>query len=455
MLHRLLQKYCGWTGIVLALLFVSLVAEVAEGGQKIKSLKEVLRETEKALGVTIDPLVLNVRVTDRNDNLLGNAQAFVRSGVHRERLAPEAPGVFVVRVSRAQAMSGSVLEVHASPRSGGIVVSATFLTHITRSSADDLKPSITVLDLKDAKILGDSKALAVYYFSKDQADAAADLLHQITKARPVLKALLGAQPRLPFGMVLTEQRGPLRIDDKGIWPYSYLTQTREEFVGLALHEWSELSLNDIAELGHDAKNRWISDGLAELLSYRLMVATGDFETLVLDLTGDLRTINRMLGSGKTTFDLTDFRWPKGKKRSFARLFAHPEGYPLSRVLFLALTDEVGDELITEAVAAFAALRPKRRKNDTLIDILSDIVGRPLKDEVRSLDVDQARQMLARLHKEALLKVAERATAEGSDERVKANALRVLKRAVEDEYTRAVLSSLLHARQEHTLLEELL
>lgn len=258
--------------------------------------------------------------------------------------------------------------------------------------------SVELLSSHEMNKLGDAR-VAVFYVEVDSA-LAREILPELRRTRGVVKTTLGLEPRSWAVMVGGEQQEPgvfyLTVPAPGYdstWSCFREEWKRGQFLDVNVHEWVETTLTSrLATLYDDPRNRFIGDGLAELVAWRACGLRDNY--------GDSLS-PALLGNRETVDLLADFRVMSGKAfhhRKFEReveKHGFVPGYALSFAFWHELIENHGADLPSRFVQQIA--KKPRVRADEAIAVLEELTGDDtIRNRVRSADVEAARSRIARL-----------------------------------------------------------
>jgi len=157
-----------------------------------------------------------------------------------------------------------------------------------------------------------------------------------------------------------------------VWCYSAKEIASGYFAAANVHEWTELTVATRLNLyEHDARNRWIGDGLAE---YTRVISEGGV------LSQDTYRPRKCIRKGVHQFDLLN-----AKPQDYIR-------YQMGLVFWKKLCDEHGQDLPAKFLARLK--EEKTRDSDAAIRILEELTGDGrIREKLTKADVDEALKVL--------------------------------------------------------------
>jgi hypothetical protein len=274
--------------------------------------------------------------------------------------------------------------------------------------------TITQADLENMSKVQVGRAW-VYYPDAAMQGVAEQIAERLARVYAMIPERLGLEPE-PTGVVLLGGERPGTVKVKGastfaLWlPADVITggleQASEELwddiYWVMPHEATEPVIS--ARLYHDCGVRWVGDGLADYAGY---VVSGQFrsDTQRRRLEGRLKSIERLINQGKTSYNLPEefqalrqgrftlvlgaVRW--GCKESpFPIMVA---GYAVSLALWLDFVDKHGEGLIKQFWQELQKI-PKPNNRD-VFRILDRLTGSDTKAVVVNVDLHHAAEVLRR------------------------------------------------------------
>lgn len=274
---------------------------------------------------------------------------------------------------------------------------AVLKSNISGSLRGHTMKSVQLHSASDLKKLGDSRS-AVFYPSKDLR-LAREVNAQLLRCREGIESNLGLEP-IRLSVILGPETQESHV--------MYLTATAPgyevtwlcfrkkwdsgEFMQTIAHEWTESTLIAHLSLYDDPRNRFIGDGLAELVQWKLYGHPQDYgERISPDQVGDHETVDL----------LSAFQAIPGKifyRRKFDRGIAkhgYAPGYALAFAYWHELTEKHGATLPRRFVKKMSG--KKSVTNEEAIEILSQLTGdKTIESQVRAVNVEDARMRIAHL-----------------------------------------------------------
>lgn len=256
--------------------------------------------------------------------------------------------------------------------------------------------SVRVRSAADLKRLGDSR-VAVFHQQRDAA-LARKVRVDLIRARGVIRSVLGLEP-VRWAVILETQGQEenvlyLTVPFAGYHCWRCFRDEWEsgEFMDVNPHEWAESTLVDTLDLYDDPRTRFIGDGLAEFVVWKVNGLPKDY--------GD-RLSPAQVGGRETVDLLSAFQAIPGRFVQRGKIDRIPTkllfsaGYALSFAFWHELHEQHGPEL-TSAFVERLRQKPSRSAEDA-IAILAELTGdRGIGDRIRSANVEAARQRIKRL-----------------------------------------------------------
>lgn len=257
--------------------------------------------------------------------------------------------------------------------------------------------SVQLHSASDLEKLGDARS-AVFYPPQDLRFAR-KVNAQLLRCREGIESILSLDP-IRLSVIL----GP-ESDESHVM---YLTATAPgyqvtwlcfrnewdsgEFLRTIAHEWTESTLTTRLSLYDDPRNRFIGDGLAEFVAWKLYGITDEYgERLSPDQMDDQESIDL----------LSAFQVIPGKifsRRKFDRGIAkhgYAPGYALAFAYWHELTEKHGATLPRRFVKKLSG--KKSATNEEAIGFLVELTGdRAIESQLRAVNVEDARMRIAHL-----------------------------------------------------------
>jgi hypothetical protein len=227
---------------------------------------------------------------------------------------------------------------------------------------------------------------------KSEAQELATIAEQ---QRALIQEMTGLEP-IPWSIVLVDrlEEGTAYIvlyDDPDVetWLYAVTELRTGKFARANTHEWTELTMKVRADVTKDRRNRFISDGLAELASYRFTESPPGIERVQSLLREGIRYVDLL-----ADFQMVSSSSPKDVV-ALATDTSDDWGYPLSFIFWQTLCEEHGVDIPARFLATVQA--SDARDTDSLLRILAEIAGKPdIAARLRHFSVDEALKSLERL-----------------------------------------------------------
>lgn len=229
-----------------------------------------------------------------------------------------------------------------------------------------------------------SEGISIYY-TDGQIKEAEDVLKKVERAKSVITKVIGAEP-LPQEIFL-DTLPPFPYVGGGMLLFS-LKYPSGSMWSLT-HEWTEstLTLKFLLNFYGDkdkANIRWISDGLAEYLSY--FVCKDSFpKAKEAMIKGYIESLKKELHAGKENFDLTSWKSYTESKKD------HDIGYPLSLYFWLRLTNCYSEKVISRFLTRIKEIPDA--KTEDIPQILTGITGPEIKVWLKKAKIKQALEYL--------------------------------------------------------------
>ena len=274
---------------------------------------------------------------------------------------------------------------------------AALSANISGSLRGSPMKSVQLHSASDRKKLGDARS-AVFYPPEDLS-LARKVNAQLRRCREEIESILGLEP-----IRLSVLLGP-ESDERHVL---YLTATAPgyqvtwlcfkndwnsgEFLRTLAHEWTESTLTGHLSLYDDPRNRFIGDGLAEFVAWKLYGIPADYgERLSPDQVGDLETVD-LLSAFQAIPEKIFYR--RKLDRGIAK-HGYSPGYALAFAYWHELTERHGASLPREFVQEMSG--KKSATTEEAIEILSELTGdQAIEPQVRAVNVEAARLRIAHL-----------------------------------------------------------
>ncbi len=257
--------------------------------------------------------------------------------------------------------------------------------------------SVQVRAAADLKKIGDSR-VAVFHDDGDVA-LAREVQTELIRARGVIKSFLGLEP-MRWAVILETNRKErdvlyLTVPAAGYescWRCFKEDWESGAFMDINPHEWTESTLTSAFGLYDDPRNRFIGDGLAEFVTWKVHGLPKDYiERLAPAQIGDRETVDL----------LSEFQvipWKFTQRSRFGRVpekVSFSPGYALSFAFWHALYEEHGSALCSTFVEKLA--RKPSASAEAAIAILVELTGdKTVGDRIRYANVEAARLRIKRL-----------------------------------------------------------
>jgi hypothetical protein len=395
-------------------------------GIKIIELAPLIRDRVRAIeqryGVKPIEIIFTLKVMDEKGDLLETAEVMLRRPPNQAMpILADFPGIFTIGV-REELMKADDLTIEVYVRGynrpfridlpSGTSQGIALRTQDTAAPqvknlgegvvAKRLSRQVTLLNKKVHK--SRHIPLFVYYEDADGVEAAVHALAFIEEVYQQMNQLLRTPPVLPFSVVImTSATEPSHDEDLFIAkPNTHLYRIlkdgrKDEYL---VHEWGESSINAIVNLHADPSNRWISDGLAELLSYEILAKVGDREWISSRLQQNISWIDSLLQRGYTEYDLTSFQWDLMHRLDTQQARLLVGGYAVSFAFWYDLLEQHGRETLARFLHGAASLR--RRDNKTLVKLLEKLTGEEnLGDRIPKIKLNDVKRRLMEARKRLL------------------------------------------------------
>lgn len=254
--------------------------------------------------------------------------------------------------------------------------------------------SVQIRSASGLAMAGDSR-VAVFHEDGDEA-LAREVLAALMRSRDAVKSVLGLEPKR-WAVILEPgamEKNVLYLTVPAAGYESAWSCFREDwesgdFMDVNPHEWAESTLVSALELYFDPRNRFIGDGLAELVVWKVNGLPEDYAG---------RLSRGELGNRETVDLLSAFQAVPGRylhrrglQRGIAKHGFSP-GYALSFAFWHELQEKHGPS-ITSAFVREMARRPSPSAEDA-IAVLVQLTGDPgIGNRIRFADVEAARSRI--------------------------------------------------------------
>jgi hypothetical protein len=257
--------------------------------------------------------------------------------------------------------------------------------------------SVQVRSASGLKKTGDSR-VAVFHEKGDEALARA-VRAALIRTRGEIQSILHLEPRRWAVILETdrEEKNVLYLTVPAAGYDSTWRCFREEwengdFMDVNPHEWAETTLTSAIRLYDDPRNRFIGDGLAEFVTWKVSGLPRDYiERLSPAEIGDRETVDLL-----SAFQVVPGKFLlQGRLDRIPAKHAYIPGYALSFAFWHELYEEHGPTLIPAFVERLA--QQPTAGADEAIAILVALTGdQAIGDRIRQANVEAARSRIRRL-----------------------------------------------------------
>jgi len=257
--------------------------------------------------------------------------------------------------------------------------------------------SVQIFSPSGMKVKGDSR-VAVFH-EGGQENLASEVRSELLRARGVIKTMLGLEP-LRWAVILETRRKEMNVLYLTVPAAGYDSSWRcfkeewesGDFMSVNPHKWTESVLISAIALYDDPQNRFIGDGLAELVTWRISGLPKDYlQRLSPAQIGDQKTVDLLSAFRTIPDEILHLR----KIGHGMEKHGFPPGYALSFAFWHELYEKHGSTLITRFVEKMRR-HPSASAEDA-IAILVELTGdKKLGDRIRFANVAAARSRIQRL-----------------------------------------------------------
>lgn len=257
--------------------------------------------------------------------------------------------------------------------------------------------SVQVRSPSGLKKIGDSR-VAVFYEDGNEA-LAREVQSELIRARGVIKSVLGLEPKR-WAVILETNRKEKNMLYLTVPAVSYDSSWRcfkedwesGQFMDYNPHEWTESTITSAFNLYDDPRNRFIGDGLAEFVTWKVSGLPKDY----ID-----RLSPAQIGDRETVDLLSVFQAVSGKffhrrrfDHAFEKLLFSP-GYALSFAFWHQLYEEHGSTLTVTFVERLAR-HPSPSAEDAIAILVQLTGNKDIGARIRLANVEAARSRIKRL-----------------------------------------------------------
>ena len=265
-----------------------------------------------------------------------------------------------------------------------------------RYDTTPIKPE--VLDIKKYQKIN-APPVVVYYSKDYEKFLARTLLDTLLKCEKLIKELTGESvTEWKNVLVKVDTLGKVILPKRVIGPVVFAfykenlkdSSTPFKLVSLWLlaHERTELPLARIF-YSHSPEARWIGDGIAEYVSYKICKKLASQECAQV-MNGRIKQIEKLFIKKGKIYNLTQ-EFKVGMEFSEESVYA---GYPISFYIWCKATEKAGDGVIKEFISKAKEL--KNPTNEDYMNLLSKLTGLNIKEMVTNVDLSEVLKFFKKL-----------------------------------------------------------
>jgi len=256
---------------------------------------------------------------------------------------------------------------------------------------------LEIIDTKEYQKI--SNPPVIVYYSKDYEKYLAEaLLDTLLKCEELIKKLTGESVE-KWGSILIEKKllgkiFPLIKGAGTILPIPYEKSLKDSSslkwlpftIYLLVHERTESPIAHIF-YPHSSEARWIGDGIAEYVSYKVCKKFVPIACVGV-IMGRIEQIRKSLKKIKNYNLLQEFTVDKGLAKGTEI------GYPISFYIWYKVTEKAGDGVIKEFISKAKEL--ENPTNEDYMNLLSKLTGLNIKEMVTNVDLTEVLKLFKEL-----------------------------------------------------------